>query len=151
MEQVHQIGDKITDKSAPPDNAAVRDWLGPEAFVHWTELQSWIERSYPGVFAPEWLYGGQKKGWSLRYRKGKAFCTLLPEYRQLSAVVVPGGMERDKFDARRAHWRPRLAKLYDEAQAYPDGKFLTIGIASPEDRQELEKLLTMKRSPPASA
>jgi hypothetical protein len=44
-----------------------------------------------------------------------------------------------------------LAKLYDEAQAYPDGKFLTIGIASPEDRQEFEKLLTMKRLPPASA
>ena len=68
---------------------------------HWAELQNWIEEFYPGVFAPEWLYGGKKRGWSLRYKKTRALCTFLPEYRRFSAVVGLGGAEREKFEERR--------------------------------------------------
>ena len=149
MEQSPQIGDRITDKSAPPDDATVRDWIGPEASKHWAELRSWIEEYYPGVFVPEWLYGGQKRGWSLRYKKTKAFCTFLPEYRRLSVVVVLGGAERKKFEERRYVWRSQLVKLYDEAKTYPDGRFLTVAISSADDRHDVMELLTMKRPPPA--
>ena len=65
-ETVPQIGDRITDKSAPPDDGAVRHWIGPEAFEHWAELRNWIDELYPGVFAPDWLYGGKNRGWSVR-------------------------------------------------------------------------------------
>ena len=149
MKQAPQIGDRITDKSAPPDERAVRDWIGPAAFKHWTELQSWIEASYPGVFAPDWLYGGKKRGWSLRYKKTRAFCTLLPAYRSFSVLVVLGQAERKNFEERRYSWSPRLVKLYDEARAYPDGKWLTVEIASADDRQEVKELVTMKRPPPS--
>jgi hypothetical protein len=149
MEQSLQIGDRITDKSAPPDDSTVRDWIGPGAFKHWAELQNWIEEFYPGVFAPEWLYGGKKRGWSLRYKKTRAFCTFLPEYRRFSAVVVLGGAEREKFEERRYVWRSQLVQLYDEAQTYPDGKFLTVAISSADDRHDVTKLLTMKRPPPS--
>jgi hypothetical protein len=151
MEQVPQIGDRITDKSAAPDIDAVRRWIGPAAFAYWVDLQGWIEETYPGVFAPEWLYGGRKRGWSLRYRKTRAFCTLLPEYRRLSAVVVLGGVERDKFEDRRPLWRASLVELYEQAKTYPDGRFLTFAMSSEEDRRELKELLTMKRPPKASA
>lgn len=147
MEQLPHIGDRIVDKSAPPDDKAVRDWIGPEAFVHWTELQGWIEAFYPGVFAAEWIYGGRRRGWSLRYKRTKAFCTLIPEYRRLSVVVVLGGAERDKFVERRNLWRPHLIELYDDAQTYPDGKFLTVEIATADDRNDVTELLTMKRPP----
>ncbi|MDL2409706.1 DUF3788 domain-containing protein [Rhizobium calliandrae] len=149
MEQSPQIGDRIANKSAPPDDGAVRAWIGPEAFEHWAELQSWIEASYPGVFAPEWLYGGQKRGWSLRYKKTRAFCTFLPEYRRFSVVVVFGTAERENFEARRYSWRSQLVKLYDETRTYHDGKFLTAPIASADDRHEVMELLTMKRPPPS--
>ena len=52
----------------------------PTAFEHWARLRDWIDTSYPDVFVPEWLYGGKKRGWSLRYKKTKAFCALLPGY-----------------------------------------------------------------------
>lgn len=149
MEQSHQIGDRITDKSAPPDEGSVRDWIGPRAFVHWVKLRSWIDASYPGVFAPEWLYGGKKRGWSLRYKKTKAFCTILPEYRRLSIVVVLGEAEREKFEDRCSIWGSHLVQLYDEAKIYPDGKFLTVAISSAEDRHEVMELLTLKRLPPS--
>jgi hypothetical protein len=147
MKQSPQIGDRITDKSAPPDERTVRSWIGPEAFEHWAELQSWIEASYPGVFAPEWLYGGKKRGWSLRYKKTKAFCTLLPAYRLFSVLVVLGRAEREKFEERRYSWRPQLVKLYDEARAYPDGKWLTVAVSSADDWREVTELVSMKRPP----
>lgn len=151
MEVAIHIGDRIADKSARPDEDAVLQWMGQEAFQHWVELQSWIEASYPGVFEPDWLYGGKRRGWSLRYKKTKAFCTLLPAYRQLSVLVVLGRAERDKFEERRYTWSPHLLKLYDEARAYPDGKWLTIPISSTEDREEVMELLSMKRpAPPRS-
>ncbi|RAZ91785.1 hypothetical protein DPM33_04645 [Mesorhizobium hawassense] len=145
MEQSHQIGDRITDKSAPPDDDTVREWIGPKAYEHWTELQNWIEAYYPGVFAPDWLYGGKKRGWSLRYKKTRAFCTLIPEYGLLSVVVVLGGAEREKFEERRYVWRSPLVKLYDEAKTYIDGKWLTVGISSSDDLHDVTDLLIMKR------
>jgi hypothetical protein len=147
MDQPFQIGDRMSDKSAPPDERVVRQWIGPKAFAHWTQLQAWIEAFYPGVFSPDWLYGGKKRGWSLRYKKTRAFCTLLPEYRRLSVLVVLGGAERDKFEERRYGSRQPLVKRYDEAPSYPDGKWLTIAISSAADRHDVTELLTMKRPP----
>ena len=147
---LQHVGSRITGTSAPPDDRAIRQWIGPEAFVHWTALRQWIDEFYPGVFEPDWLYGGKNRGWSLRYKKTKALCTLVPEYRRFSAVVVMGGAEREKFEQRRYVWRPRLVKLYDEAKTYIDGKWLTIAIASADDLHDVTELLTMKR-PPSSA
>ncbi|MFM0498474.1 DUF3788 domain-containing protein [Paraburkholderia caledonica] len=147
MKSSTHIGDRITDRSPQLDEHTVRDWLGPEAFGHWLELRRWIEASYPGVFAPNWLYGGKKRGWSLRYRQTKAFCTLLPAYRFLSVLVVLGRAEREKFEARRYSWSPKLVKLYDEARAYHDGKWLTLPISSADDRLEVLELVNMKRPP----
>ncbi|MFQ3454098.1 DUF3788 domain-containing protein [Bradyrhizobium sp. UFLA01-814] len=145
-----EVGDRITGKSAPPDDGTVHDWIGPKAFGHWAELRNWIEANYPAVFAPEWLYRGKKRGWSLRYKKSRAFCTFLPEYRLFSVEVVLGGAEREKFEARRYGWRPQLVKLYDEARTYPDGKWLKVGISSAVDRRDVTELLSLKRPPPRS-
>jgi hypothetical protein len=143
------VGSRITDKSTPPDDRAVRQWIGPEASGHWTALRQWIDASYPGVFEPDWLYGGKNRGWTLRYKKTRAFCTLVPEYGRLSAVVVLGRAEREKFEARRYAWRPSLVKLYDEARAYIDGKWLAMTIASTDDLHEVMELLAMKRPSPS--
>jgi hypothetical protein len=147
MDQSPQAGDRISDKSAPPDESKVRDWLGRESFRHWTKLRSWIDESYPGVFAPDWLYGGKKRGWSLRYTKTKSLCTLVPAYKQLSVLVVLGGAEREKFEQRRYSWSPELVKLYDETRTYHDGKWLTVAVSSAGQRHEVTELVGMKRPP----
>ena len=64
-------------------------------------------------------------------------------------MVVLGGAEREKFEERRNVWRSQLVKLYDEAQTYPDGKFLTVAISSASDRRDVTELLIMKRPPPS--
>jgi len=142
-----QIGDRITGKTAAPDDAGIREWIGPEAFGRWAELRNWIDQVYPGVFATDWLYGGKNRGWSLRFKKVKAFTTLVPEYGRFSAVVVMGRAERETFEERRYVWRPQLVKLYDEARTYIDGKWLTLAISSADDLHDVTDLLTMKRPP----
>ena len=146
---VPEIGDRLTDKSAAPDEATVREWMGSAAFGYWTALRDWIAASYPGVFAPDWTHGGRKHGWSLRYKKSKAFCTLLPEYRAFSVVIVLGAAERDKVEARRDGLGPRLMALYDAAETFHDGKWLRIGIASDMDLGDAKALLVLKRPPRA--
>lgn len=146
-ETIPKIGDRITDKSTPPDDDTVRDWMGLEAFEHWAKLRNWIEAFYPGVFDPDWLYGGKKRGWSLRYKKSRAFCTLLPEYMLFSVMLVLGRAERENFEARRYVWRSQLVKLYDDAPTYPDGKWLKVSISSADDWHDVTELLTMKRPP----
>ncbi|QOG19156.1 DUF3788 domain-containing protein [Bradyrhizobium sp. SEMIA] len=149
MEQSPRIGDRISEKFEPPDDDTVRDWVGPKAFVHWVELRNWIGACYPGVFAPDWLYAGKKRGWFLRYKRSRAFCTFLPEYRRFTVLVVLGRAEREKFEQRRYGWRSHLVNLYDQAKTYPDGKWLTAAISSAADRHDVTELLTMKRPPPS--
>lgn len=151
IRQSPEIGERLAGKSDLPDESTVRDWMGPETFEHWSELRGWIEICYPGVFTPDWIYGGKKRGWALRYKKIKAFCTLMPAYKQLSVQVVLGRAERERFEQLRYFWSPQLVKLYDEARPYPDGKWLTVTISSEADRQELTELVSMKRPPLALA
>ncbi|MGK6317373.1 DUF3788 domain-containing protein [Neorhizobium sp. DT-125] len=142
-----QIGDRITGNSTLPDDGAIREWLGSEAYGQWTELRTWIDTSYPGVFAPDWLYGGKNRGWSLRFKKTKALTTLVPEYRRFSAIVVMGRAEREKFEERRYFWRPQLVRAYDGAKTYIDGKWLTLPASPKEELQDVTELLAMKRPP----
>jgi hypothetical protein len=143
--QTTEIGDRIAGKASHPDERAIRDWLGPEAFVHWDELRNWIDEFYPNVFSPDWIYGGKKRGWALRYKENRAFCSLFPAYRQLSVLVVLGRAEQEKFEERRYVWSPSLVKLYDDSRTYHDGKWLTIPILSVDDRIEVIDLMSMKR------
>lgn len=142
-----KIGDRITDKLAHPHDEVVRDWVGQEAFEHWVELRNWIDALYPSVFQPDWLYGGRKRGWVLRYKKTRSFCTFLPQYKLFSVLVVLGTAERERFEERRYRWTHHLVELYDEARTYPDGKWLEVPIVSIDDRHEVKNLLTMKRPP----
>ena len=142
-----KIGDRITGNSTPPDDGAIREWLGSEAYSQWTELRTWIDVSYPGVFTPDWLYGGKNRGWSLRFKKTRALTTLVPEYRRFSAIVVMGRAEREKFAERRYFWRPQLVSAFDDAKTYIDGKWLALPVSSKDDLQDVTELLAMKRPP----
>lgn len=145
MKQTPEIGGRITDQPTPPDEDQVRTWMGRSAFIHWTKLREWISASYPEVFSPDWLYGGKSRGWSMRYTKGKALCTLIPGYRSFSVLIVLGGAEREKFEGRRYSWSPQLVRNYDETRTFHDGKWLTVPILSSDDRREVADLIEMKR------
>ena len=137
--------DRMHDKSAPPEATDLQAWLGPEAHGLWQNLAGWIEQTYPGVFEPDWVFGGAKHGWSLRYKKSRSFCTFVPEYRQFAVVIVFGAEERAKVEAILHELPPGLRAPYLAAPTYHDGKWVKLNVPSEAGLPDIERLLTTKR------
>ena len=91
-----EYGGRMTNPDRKPTDSEVADWIGKEAHRYWKRTTEWIEQHYPEVFGPEWLFGGKKHGWSLRYKKSRAFCTLVPEKNHFALLIVFGAEERTK-------------------------------------------------------
>jgi hypothetical protein len=138
---------RMTGPGSAPAPAEVRAWTGETAFGHWTRVTDWIEQNYPGVFSPEWLFGGKKHGWSLRYKKNRSFCTLIPEKGRTTILIVFGREEREKAEAVADRLTDQTWKRYQEATTYHDGKWLLLTVDSDEVLADVERLLAVKRKP----
>ena len=138
---------RMTDRDHPPSDAEVAEWMGEEAHRYWRRVAELIEQLYPGVFAPEWLYGGKKHGWALRYKKSKPLCTLVPEKGRFALLIVFGGEERAKVETIRSELSEVTLTAYDAATTYHDGKWLLVAVDCDETVQDLTRLWATKRKP----
>jgi hypothetical protein len=121
--------------------------MGPKAYGFWTRVSKMIAQNYRDVFTPEWLYGGKKHGWSLRYKKSKSFCTLIPEKNRFVLVIVFGAADRSKVETIRHELSVRTRKEYDEAATYHDGKWFLLSVDDEDIVGDAEWLLAAKRRP----
>ncbi|MDR1994247.1 DUF3788 domain-containing protein [Azonexus sp.] len=142
-----ELRERLTDPSSPPDDSALAAWLGDQPYQLWKELAELIERDYPGVFIPEWLFGGKKHGWSLRYKKSKSFCTFVPERGRFLLVIVLGKNERDGFESSRAKISSQTQKIYDDSTTYHDGKWLALTLQSQQSLRDALVILGIKGKP----
>ncbi len=141
------VGERMLDGSVQPDAQSVAAWLGASEYRHWTRLLEFIEVNYPSVFTPDWIFGGKKYGWGLRFKKSKSFCTLIPERNRLVVQIVFGGEERGKAEKILLELTPTVRKAYTEATTYHDGKWLAVVADRKETLDDIEKLLAIKRKP----
>ena len=139
--------DRMTVPGKPPSPSQIEEWIGKDAYASWKRIAHMIERKYPNVFSPEWLFGGKKHGWSLRYKKGKSFCTLIPEKNRFTLLIVFGAEERGKMETIRRELSERTRKNYDEATTYHDGKWLRLTVDADDIVDDVERFLEMKRKP----
>lgn len=137
----------LTEPEGPPDDSRVAEWIGPVAFGFWKRMAGLIEDTWPGVFVPEWLYGGRKYGWSLRYKKSKSFCTFVPEKGRFSMLIVFGAEQRTGVEAIRGSLSGGTLAGYDAATTYHDGKWYLMAIDSDIAVDDAMKLLAVKRKP----
>lgn len=139
--------ERLFDKSQPPTAESVSAFIGAEAAARWAALIGFIESAYPGVFNGEWLYGGAKHGWSLRFKKSRSFCTLIPERGRMRVLVVFGAAERDKAQELLPDLTSHVRDGYASATTYHDGKWVVIDVDSDETLRDVERLLRVKRRP----
>ena len=137
----------MTEPGSPPTDSAVADWVGKDAYKYWELITQLIEQRYPSVFTPEWLYGGKKHGWSLRYKKNKSFCTLIPEKNRFALLIVFGAEERAKVEAIKNGLAKKTQKEYDQATTYHDGKWLLLVVDTDRVVKDVMLLLALKRRP----
>jgi len=95
------------------------------------------------------LFGGRKHGWSLRHKKSRTFCTLIPEKNRLVLLIVFGTDERTKVEAIRASPSLDTQEKYDEATTYNDGKRLLLTVNTDRVVKDV-MLLAVKRQPKKS-
>ncbi len=138
---------RLTEPGKSPNPSQISAWIGRDAYEFWKRVTQLIERNYPETFSPEWLFGGKKHGWSLRYKKGKSFCTLIPEKNRFLIQIVFGAQEREKMEAIRNKLSERTQKAYDKANTYHDGKWVLLSIDADDVVAEVERLLAVKRKP----
>jgi len=119
--------------------------MGRKAFGFWTQISKWIAQSYPKVFAPEWLFGGRKHGWFLRYKKSKSFCSLIPEKSRFAILIVFGADERAKMEAIRPELSAPTREAYDNAATFHDGKWLYLPVSKAATIRDVQRLLAVKR------
>jgi len=142
-----ETGQRMTDRGSLPAPAQVAAWIGEENYRRWEAVIRLIEENYPGVFTPEWLFGGKKHGWSLRYKKSKSFCTLVPERNRFAFQIVFGAAERTKVEAMLDGLATHAGEDYKNATTYHDGKWLLLTIDSDEVLDDVKLLLAAKRRP----
>ncbi len=138
---------RMTESGIEPSDSAIADWMGHDAYEYWNQLTRLIEQNYPGVFTPEWLYGGKKHGWSLRYKKSRSFCTLIPEKNRFALLIVFGKEERAKFAAIRNGLSKKTQREYDLSATYHDGKWVRLVIDTDRAVKDVMRLLAAKRRP----
>ncbi len=144
---MNESNSRITQRDTPPSDTEVAGWIGKDAYRYWKHVTHLIERDYPGVFVPEWLFGGKKHGWSLRYKKSKSFCTLIPEKNRFALLIVFGAEERAKAETIRDSLSKHTLKEYDKATTYHDGKWVLLTINNDKVVEDVRKLLALKRKP----
>ena len=144
---MNEPGPRLTELREPPTLKQVESWIGRRAYGFWTRVSNMIARNYPDVFTPEWLFGGKKHGWSLRYKKSKSFCTLIPQKNCFLLLIVLGADERSKVETVRHELSVRTRKSYDEATTYHDGKWLLLSVDDEDIVSDVERLLAVKRRP----
>lgn len=137
----------MTDPHNTPNDPAIEEWIGKEAHRYWKGIMGLIEHRYPGVFDPEWLFGGKKHGWSLRYKKSRSFCRLIPEKNRCGLLIVFGAKEREKVEDIKENLSHYTRRQYDGAKTYHDGKWVYLTIDSEDVVNDVASLLALKRKP----
>jgi hypothetical protein len=139
----------MLDGAKAPDGAELARWIGPKGRTYWSELTEFIASRYPGVFDRTWWFGGKRFGWSLRFKKSRSFCNLIPERGQFKALLVFGAEEREKVEALLPELKSHVRGDYARAGTFHDGKWVSIVVDSKEVVADVERLLVLKRKPKA--
>jgi hypothetical protein len=138
---------RMLDPAKEPDRDQVARWIGSRNNARWIALTEFIQSRYPGVFQTDWWFGGRKFGWSLRYRKSKSFCNLIPERGQFKILLVFGAEERAKVEALLPTLASHVRDDYANATTFHDGKWVPVVVDSKETLADVERLLEVKRTP----
>jgi hypothetical protein len=142
---------RLTDKSKKPDDETVLKWVGAKNFKYWKQLLKFIDENYRDVFpADDWIYGGTKHGWGLRFKKSKSFCTFIPEKNRFLMLIVLGKEERTETEKFLNELNPVIRQKYMEATNYHDGKWLLLEVTDSELISDIKRLLQIKKKPKAN-
>ena len=133
----------FADKAHRPGLEEMLGVLGP-ARPRWERLSEFVTENYR--VQQDWSFYGKNYGWAVRYRKGgKALASLYAGDGSFTVLVI---LDQDQIDrALSLQLGPQVRQVIDDAQPYPEGRWLFIRVASDSDLNDVEQLLVLRATP----
>jgi len=136
--------ERLLDRDQQPDQALIEKTIGREVLPVWQDVQMYIEKEFP-AYSPELIYYNTQHGWALRYRKDtQQLCTLFPERRAFSALVVLSPEEEQLAQEKINYFNGKIRELLNRPSSLPQGRWLWIRIEDHTDFVGLRLLLENK-------
>ncbi len=129
-----------------PDKEEMINLIGNSLYDVWNKLSVLINEKYD----MECLWGKGGKAWKYEYkyrRGGKTLCALYARENCVGFMIILGKDERIKFETDRRNFSKTVQKIYDETQAYHDGKWLMFEPTDTSLFNDFLALLSIKRKP----
>jgi len=129
------------EKTKVPTEKELAEALGP-AIGLWHKLRKSVAQEFPPL-AEEWVFGGQKYGWSLRLKqKKRAILYMKPLAGHFLASFALG--EKAVRAAQRSDLAASVLKLIDEAPKYAEGRGMRMEVRAAKDVRAALNLARVK-------
>ncbi|MFH1513674.1 MAG: DUF3788 domain-containing protein [Bacillota bacterium] len=139
------VYETFLDKSRIPGEQTILAALG-SAKTLWLELCGYILTNFD-VVAENW-YFTKRRGWSVRYRRGKkTLCYMFPEQNTFSILIILGRAEVAKADRAKDRLNEMTRHIFETTEQYHDGRWIWLQAADESDVQSFKVLLAAKIKP----
>ena len=129
-----------------PNEEEMTALVGKSLYNVWKKLCAFIDEQYDMECL--WNKGGKAWKYEYKYRRGgKTLCALYAREHCVGFMIILGKDERLKFEADRENYTKEVQKIYDETQAYHDGKWLMFEPTDTSLFNDFLALLSIKRKP----
>ncbi len=141
-----QLPERIYRKEPLPDMAEIKSFIkASKAVKAFDALLDFLNDNYN--FEQQIVFGGQKFGVMVRYRKnGKTLVSIFPEKNAFSVVLVYGKKEVITFDAHKEEFSSDMITIFDNTPQLHDGRWMLITLKDSTKLAELEKMIIIKKS-----
>ena len=131
----------FTDKKQRPSEAEIRDIMGA-GLAGWEELLQFVQEQYAPDEEFRFMYG-KKYGWALRFQmRGKLLTSFYPTEGGLTVQINLGPAAIDQ--AFEMNLGENVLSVINRATAYSEGRWLFIPVKTPQDIQDIQRLLALR-------
>jgi hypothetical protein len=131
----------FSNKKQRPSEAEIRDMMGT-GLSDWDELVQFVREKYTPEEEFRFLYG-KKYGWALRFQmRRKLLSSFYPREGGLTVQINLGPAAIDQ--ALEMDLGENVLGVINRATAYPEGRWLFIPVKTPQDIQDIQRLLALR-------
>ena len=131
----------FTDKASKPTEGQVARTLGEKKAL-WDQIRQRIAAQHDPL-TEEWVFSGQKYGWSLRLKKKKRAVLYMTPLDGCFRIAFALG-ERAVQAAHQSDLSASVMNLIDSAPKYPEGRGVRMDVTSEKEVRVVEQLAAIK-------
>jgi hypothetical protein len=131
----------FTDKKQQPTEAEIRSMMG-FGLTYWDELVQYVREQYSPDEEFRFMYG-KTYGWALKFQMhAKLLTSFYPTDGGLTVQINLGAAAVDR--ALEMDLGENVLSVINRATAYSEGRWLFIPVKTPQDIQDIQRLLALR-------